>query len=152
MMRRTFEVEVRESRGRKRLSGTMVTEGRAASGGRREVFAPGSVSWPVEGVGVSVGHYAAVEIRAQAMRQRDGKITLSGDATDAVERAIEGGARYMSVEFVTIRERTTKGGVREILEAFVPRAALVRNPEYDTTAAEVRNRPQRADQRRARWL
>ena len=49
MMKYSFEVEVREAERagyEPTLRGVMLTEGRAASGGRAEVFAPGSVSWP----------------------------------------------------------------------------------------------------------
>ena len=42
---KTNKVEIRESG---MLHATILTEGRAASGGRREVFVPGSVSWPAE--------------------------------------------------------------------------------------------------------
>lgn len=37
-------------------------------------------------------------------------------------------------------ERTTRGGVREIQRALVDAAALVAEPEYDSTSAEVRGR------------
>ena len=121
----------------------MVTEGRAASGGRRELFAPGSVSWPSEGVGISIGHHAPVEVRAHATRDRAGQIEVNGDATAAIVAAIGKGLRYLSVEFLSLEERTTAGGVREILAAFVPRAALTNDPEYDTTAAEVRAKARR---------
>ena len=46
----------------------------------------------------------------------------------------------MSVEFRSVEERTTAGGVRELLRAVVDAAALVSSPEYDTTTAEVRKR------------
>ncbi len=148
----TFTVEVREaSRAgyEPTLHGIMLVEGRAASGGRRELFAPGSVTWPHDGVGITVGHHAEdVEARAHPTRQRDGRITLAARATAAIQKAVEDGAKFMSVEFLSLRERRTAGGVREILAALVPRAALVRNPEYDTTAAEVRSR----GRRRRIWL
>lgn len=147
-MKRTFEVEVRESgRGRKRLRGTMLTEGRAASGGRAEVFAPGSVSWPGDGIAILTRHYGEPEVRAQPVRDRDGRIVVQADATPAIREAVGAGRRYMSVEFHALEERTTAGGVREILRAFVTAAALTDSPEYDTTAAEVRGR-----RRRRLWL
>ena len=142
----SFEVEVRAARAGREptLYGVMLQEGRAASGGRAEVFAPGSVSWPHSGVEVTVGHRAAeVEARAHPVRRRDGRLTLAARATARVREAVEAGARFMSVEFVSLRERRTAGGVREILAALVTRAALVSSPEYDTTAAEVRSRSRR---------
>ena len=146
-MKHTFEVEVRESGGRPKLRGVMLQEGRAASGGRAEVFAPGAVSWPTEGVGILTRHHAEPEVHAQPIRHRDGRLEVIADATAAIRQAVAEGRRYMSVEFHAIRSRVTKGGVREVLEALVPRAALVADPEYDSTAAEVRSR-----KRRRVWL
>ena len=148
-MKHTFAVEVRESEpGRRpRLYGTMIREGRAASGGRAELFAPGSVLWPTEGVGIQTKHHGPVEVRAQPVRERDGRIEVRADATDGIRAAIAAGRKWLSVEFVAIRERTTKGGVREVLEAFVPRAALVSSPEYGDSTAELRSK-----KRRRVWL
>ena len=140
--RLSFEVEVREASRpgyEPTLHGIMIQEGRAASGGRREVFAPGSVEWPSQGVAVLTEHRGRMETRGQVIRQRDGRLTLTARATDAIRTAVEAGKRFMSVEFRALDERTTKGGVREVLRAFVDAAALVAAPEYDTTAAEVRS-------------
>ena len=140
-MKTSFEVEIRQADNREpELFGVMLTEGRAASGGRAEVFAPGSVSWPSEGVGISAGHDGETEVRAHPVRGRDGKLTIRARATATLRQAVENGARFMSVEFHALQERRTQGGVREILGALVERAALVPNPEYDTTAAELRNK------------
>ena len=147
--RLAFEVEVREADRagyEPSLYGTMIQEGRAASGGRREVFAPGSIEWPSSGVAILTEHRGAVEARAQPIRHRDGRLTLTARATDAIRQAVEAGRKYMSVEFHSLEERTTKGGVRELLRAFVDAAALVSSPEYDTTVAEVRTK------RRRVWL
>ena len=134
-----FEVEIREQAGREaQLYGIMLQEGRAASGGRREVFAPGALEWPSEGVGVLTEHRGRIETRGHVVRQRDGRLALTARATEGIKRAVDAGKRFMSVEFTALEERTTRGGVREILRAFAPTAALVRSPEYDTTAAEVR--------------
>ena len=140
-----FEVEIREGRPgyEPSLRGTMLTEGRAASGGRAEVFVPGSVEWPSEGVAILTEHRGTVEVRGQVVRQRDGKLTLTARATDAIKQAVAAGRKWMSVEFRALEERTTKGGVREVLRAFVPAAALVSSPEYDTTRAEVRSQKKR---------
>lgn len=146
--RTSFEVELREEDGREpSLRGVMLTEGRAASGGRREVFALGSVRWPSDGVGISVGHDGGTETRAHPVRDRSsGELRITARATRAIREAVEAGARWMSVEFVALEERETRGGVREVLSALVNRAALTASPEFDTTAAEVRTR------RRRLWL
>ena len=130
------------------LHGVIVQEGRAASGGRAEVFAPGSISWPAEGVAILTEHLGEPETRAFPHRAPNGEIRIRARATEAIKAAIAAGKRSMSVEFRALDERRTKGGIREILRAFVDAAALVENPEYDSTAAELRSRRRR---RRA-WL
>ena len=147
-MKHTFEVEIRQADRREpEIHGVILTEGRAASGGRAEVFAPGSVTWPSTGIGISAGHKGPTETRAQPIRQRNGELTIRARATAALRAAVEAGSRFMSVEFVAMEERTTAGGVREVLGAMVTRAALVASPEYDVTAAEIRNK-----QGRRWWL
>lgn len=136
-----FEIEIRQEANREpTLHGVMLTEGRAASGGRKEVFAPGSVSWPSEGVEIAPSHKAASESRAHPVRGGNGELRITARATEALRSAVQAGAKFMSVEFHALEERTTEGGVREILRCLVMRAALVSNPEYDTTAAELRNK------------
>ena len=147
-MIRGFEVEVREARpGREpTLRGVMLQEGRVASE-RREVFAPYAVAWPSTGVAILTEHRGAVETRAQVVRGRDGRLSVIGRATEAIQEAIEAGRRFLSVEFRAIDEHTTAGGVREIRRAFVDAAALVDRPEYTQTSAEVRS-----NRRRRLWL
>ncbi|MYE00866.1 MAG: hypothetical protein F4Y03_06230 [Alphaproteobacteria bacterium] len=122
------------------LRGVVLQEGRAASGGRAELFAPGSVQWPAEGIGILCEHRGAVETMAFPVRESDGRITVAVPATPAIFQAVKGGKRYLSVEFHALAEERTAAGVREIQSALVPRAALVRSPEYKQAAAEVRSR------------
>ena len=138
-------VEVREEGGE--LHGVLVQEGRAASGGRAEVFAPGSITWPADGVGILTEHRGQPETRAFPHRDQLGKISIRAQATVAIRDAISAGKKYMSVEFRSLDERVTRGGVREILSAYVAAAALVTSPEYDSSAAELRQR-----KRRRLWL
>ena len=138
-VRHSFEVEIRETEGREpALHGVMLTEGVAASE-RRELFLPGSVSWPHQGIGIAPDHRMPTESRAHPVRQRDGRLTLTARATNALKAAVEAGKRHMSVEFVSIEERTGKSGIREIVQALVVRAALTATPEYTATAAEIRS-------------
>ena len=139
-------VELREEGNE--LHGVLVQEGRAASGGRSELFAPGSISWPADGVGILTEHRGAPETRAFPHRDALGRINVRAQATAAIKDAIAAGKKFMSVEFRALEERTTKAGVREILSAYVAAAALVASPEYDVTAAEVRER----GTRRRIWL
>ena len=133
-------VELREADDGPRLVGTIIQEGRAATGGRAEVWAPGAVVWPSEGVGILTEHYGAVEVRAVPVRESDGAVRVSAPATEAMRRAFEGGRRFLSVEFHSLRETRTAGGVREIQRALVDRAAMTDRPEYHQAMAEVRER------------
>lgn len=147
-----FEVELRESQGKSTLDGVILQEGRAATGGRAELFAPDSVEWPSGGVGVLLEHRGAVQTRGQVVRERDGKLRLIAQATQAVKDAWQAGKRFMSVEFVALEERTTAAGVREVLRAFVPYATLTTVPEYDTATVEVRSRASTVEERCKVWL
>ena len=130
--------EIREAGGKFR--GVMLQEGRAASGGRREVFAPGSVEWPSRGVAILDGHRGTELARAEPIRESNGELRIEAQATAAIRAAIRAGKRFMSVEFKPLSDRVTPGGVREILRAMVDAAALVADPEYDSTKAEIRAR------------
>ena len=131
------EVELRDA-GRT-LFGVLIQEGRAGRR-RRELFAPLSIQWPAGGVGVLTEHYGRPEVLSIPERQPDGRITLQAKATDAIRAAVAAGKKYMSIEFRALAERRTAGGIREILRALVPDVALVSEPEYSQTAAEVRAR------------
>ena len=120
------------------LHGVILQEGRAASGGRAEVFVPGSVSWPTEGVRILDEHRGPALTKAFPTRDAEGRIKIRARATAAIRAAVAAGKKYMSIEFRCQEERMTKGGVREVMRAFVDAAALVANPEFDTTSAEVR--------------
>lgn len=132
-------VEVRETDSNLVLHGVAIQEGRAARR-RREVFAPGSVEWPSEGMGILTRHRGEPEARAVPRREADGRIVIRTPATDPIREAVAAGRRYMSVEFVSLAEGVTEGGIREIRRAFVPDVALVREPEYVQTEAELRRR------------
>ena len=134
------QVEIREAEGGPQLRGLMLTEGRAASGGRAEVHAPGSVTWPQDGIRIQLAHRQPAVAHAIPVREDLGRITIATPATPEIRAAVEGGRDRMSVEFHSLRERTTRGGVREVLRSLVEGVALVSVPEYDTTLAEVRQR------------
>ena len=142
----TLHVEVRQEASE--LVGVVIAEGRAASGGRREIFAPMSAQWPVEGIEILPEHRGHVETMAQPERASNGEIQIRARLTDGLRKAFESGRRWLSVEFQSLEERTVKGGVREIQRAMIRGAALVSSPEYDTATAELRTRTRR----RRRWL
>ena len=141
--RLTVAVECRASESGPVLHGTIVAEGRASTGGRAELFAPGSVVWPHDGIAIRTEHRGAEHGRAVPVREANGEIRIEARATPAVFAAVESGRRFMSVEFYPLAESRTAGGVREITRALVDGAALTNRPEYGQTAAEVRSRSSR---------
>ena len=58
-------VEVREADDGPKLRGTILQEGRAAQGGRAEVFAPGSVVWASGGIAL-LGEHRGAELARRA--------------------------------------------------------------------------------------
>ena len=133
-------VELREVNGVKHLHGVMLQEGRAAAGGRRELFAPGAVTWPAEGVAILTEHRGRPEVRTTPTREANGEIRIAAPATPAIVAAVQSGKRSMSVEFRALTETTTASGVREIERAVVNAAALTTRPEYGQTSAEIRRK------------
>ena len=136
----TTEIEFRESDTGPRLTGTIVPEGRAARAGRAELWAPGSASWGSDGIALRAEHRGAELGRAQPVRHANGEITISTPATPELRSAFAAGRKYLSVEFHSLSEVRTAGGVRELQRAFIEAAALVPNPEYGGTEAEVRSK------------
>lgn len=145
-------VEVRsDQRGGPRLHGVMIQEGRAGDT-LAEVFAPGSVLWPSDGVRISIEHDGFTEVVGHPFRTADGEIRISAPATPAIEAAVAAGKQHMSVSFHALESRTTESGIREITRAIVPRAALTDHPVYMTTKAEIRSTQDRLEYKRRLWL
>lgn len=134
-------VECRASDAGPMLRATIIQEGRAATGGRAEVFAPGAMHWPDDGIAIRTVHLGPEVARAVPTREANGEIRIETPASSEIMRAVEqDGKRYASVEFHGEREHRTRGGVREIQRAMLTGAALVARPEYDMARAEVRAR------------
>ena len=149
-MKHHVPVEIRESREGPRLHATVIQEGRAAAGGRRELFTPFSVLWPDNGIAIRTVHRGPTQVRAMPVRSPNGELRIAAKANPEIVAAVADGKVGMSVEFRSLREQTTKAGVREITRAFVDGAALVRSPEYAQGVAEVRERQE--DEGAYRWL
>ena len=130
-------VECRASESGPTLHGVALTEGRAARGGRAELFAVGACCWPEGGVNVLLVHHGAPEARATAERV-GAEIRISAPATPAIFAAVQAGAKWLSVEFHSVQETRTAGGVREIERAVLTGCCLTDDPEYHQTSAEVR--------------
>ena len=144
-VREQRHIEVRASANE--LHGVLIQEGRQASGGRRESFAPGSIEW-AGGVDILTEHLGKPETRVTPERKADGQITFAAPLTPALREAWDAGKRYMSVEFHALEERTVASGAREVLRALVLAGAMVNKPEYDTAVAELRGESRK---RRRRW-
>ncbi len=140
----TVAVECRAATDGPRLDGVLVQEGRAATGGRAELFAPGAVIWPARGIAIRGEHLGAEIGRAIPERTANGEIRISTAAGPAILAAVEQrNRRFLSVEFYPISEHRTPAGVREITRALVDGAALTDRPEYAQARAEVRERGRR---------
>ena len=138
-----FSVECRASADGPMLHGVVLQEGRAATGGRAEVFAPLSTDWPAASIAIMTEHRGTVETRAVPERADNGEIRIAAKATPTIFQAVNAGKRYMSVGFHAQEAVRTRGGVREIRRALITGAALTNDPEYEQTAAEVRTRKAR---------
>ena len=132
-------VELRDAEEGPMLRGTVLQEGRAAQGGRAELFSPLSVVWPSTGIRVLSEHRGDQLALAVPTRDIDGSLQISTPATPAILEAFAT-RKFFSVEFHAIQEVRTKGGVREITRALVEAAALCADPEYVQSVAEVRTR------------
>ena len=141
------EIEIREAADGRRLVGTILQEGRAASV-RAEIFCPGALVWGADGIAIRTAHRGAEVARAMPTRGPDGSITISAIATPEIRAAFASGKRYLSLEFQSLAEIRTVANIREIQKAFIGAAALVRDPEYLQARAEVRERASR----RRPWL
>ena len=135
-------VEIREATDGPVLHGVVLQEGRAAQGGRAEVFSPQSVIWPSTGIALLGEHHGPELARAIPTRAANGEIRIAAHATPEILAAYET-RKFFSVEFHALREIRTTAGVREIQRALLDGAALVASPEYPQAVAEVRARSRR---------
>ena len=133
-------VRIREAKGTKRLVGVIIAEGRAARGGRSELFTPGSISWPDSGISINVEHRGPVIGTAHPSRHPSGEIRISTPATKEMIRAVEAGKNGLSIEFAGLKRNVTKGGVTEWTRAYVDVASIVARPEYHQGVAKIRSR------------
>ena len=146
------ELEIRASDSGPRIRATLIQEGRASTGSRRELFTPGAVQWAAEGVELRTEHLGKAETRAVPSREADGRIIIDAPATPALFAAVHAGKRFASVEFFALEERTTPTGVREVLRALVSGATVTDRPEYDSTSAELRERRSDLERKARVWL
>ena len=81
-------------------------------------------------------------------RTDDGMIQFEIDSTPEL-RARMDEAAGLSIEFVSLEEKRTAGGVREIQSALITGVAFTPKPEYEQAKAELRESKRRMIKR---WL
>ena len=146
-------IECRESEGCPGLiDGVLIETGRVA-GDKAEVFAPGSIAWPNNGISLLAEHLGRRVLRFQPVQ--DGNVLRireklpDTDLGREVAREIRSGNKTeLSIEFFS-REEAKVAGVREIRHALVDCVALVGTGSYGAQA-KVTLREQRS-RRRRRW-
>ena len=145
----TFGCEIRFSEDESgkspgRLTGTLLTYGERAAD-RPEVFAPGSLKWPEDGIVINRQHDRKSPIvrvvpfvEGNAVKL-DAPLPNTRAGQDAAEEIRSGLFRGLSVEF-NARAEGRRGNVREIRSADVRRAGLVDDPSYTGSTVAVREK------------
>ena len=150
-----FSVELRddEQRGPGRLVGTLLRYNERAKD-RPELFEPGSLSWPKDGIVLNRQHERRSPIlrfvpRVEGTEVRiDETLPDTQAGRDAAAEIRAGLFRGLSIEFKAVRQRIV-GGVRRIAEAVLGGAGLVDNPSY-ATSVEIRKKKSSGDLRK--WV
>lgn len=137
-----------------RLTGTLLTyEARAHD--RPEMFTRGSLEWPEKGIVITRQHdrnapiVRAVPFLVGDEVRIDVALPDTSAGRDAATDVREGLFTGLSVEFRSVKEGR-RGGLREIRQAFAPRAGLVDSPSYSGSVVQVRERGEGG--RRRVWL
>ena len=140
-------LEIRESDDGAHLNGIIVQEGRAGTA-RKELFTPGSLVWPAEGIPIRDTHLKGEVGRAVPTRHPGGEIRIRLKATPEIRSAYESGKKFLSAEMFVMHESRAAGNIREIESAMLAGAAMVSSPEYKQATAEIRTKPKRL----SKWL
>ena len=125
------------------ISGQFLPIGRIASD-RREVFTPGSVLFPSDGVKLLISHGGEVIMMFEPIVVEDGYnveavLPSSPSGIQAAELVRTGTRSALSVEFRCL-EAEIVSQVREVRSALVEAAALVPSGAYEQARAELRGR------------
>ena len=136
-----------------RIQGVILPLGRVAND-RKEVFTPGSIHWPAEGVKLLAEHRGREVMRFTPV-ERDGELRIDAALPDtAIGREVADDVRSgrragLSIEFHALADAVVQT-VREIRSALVTGAAIVQSGAYNQARAEVR---EKTDHRRVlTWL
>ena len=130
-----------------RIVGTILETGRVASD-RAEVFTPGSVTFPSNGLKLLAEHRGRMVMRVQpeiagSEIRIDARLPDNALGREVASEIRAGRRRGLSIEFVSTNEARV-AGVREIRSALVDAAAVVTSPAYTQARAEIRQRRRRA--------
>ena len=138
-------VELREVEGKPRLVGVLMPFNTEAAD-RRELFEPGSLSWPdPSGIVLNRQHSRAAPIMRIIPIESDGNLVVDSPlpdtsaGRDALAEIRSGLFKGLSVEFRAVRQSIV-GGVRKISEAILTGAALCDSPAYSAATVEARAR------------
>ena len=136
------KAELREVEGVTRLVGVLMSYGERAQD-RAEVFEPGSLSWPADGVVLNRQHSRASPILRFAPVESGGKLTVDAEipdttaGRDALAEIRSGLFRGLSIEFRAVKQSIV-GGIRRISKAILTGAALVDAGSYSDATVEAR--------------
>ena len=138
-------VEIREDDGSPgRITGTLLNYGERA-GDRAEVFEPGSLEWPADGVVLRRQHNRAAPVMRVTPEARGAAVVIDAPlpdtaaGRDAAREVRSGLLTGLSVEFRAALQ-SYAGGVRRIKRALLTGAGLVDAPSYRGSRVEVRGR------------
>ena len=130
----------RESAGR--LVGTLLRYNEVAED-RREVFAPGALTWPEDGILINVMHerksplLRAIPFQDGDAVKIDARVPSTAAGRDAITNIREGVYTGLSIEFHS-RAEGRRGPLREIRQAFLGAAAMVDTAAYGGSKVEIR--------------
>ena len=125
------------------LAGMILPVGRVASD-RKEIFVPGSATFPDGGVRLLLEHEGREIMTVAPTVAMDGYsieaiLPSSPEGIEAAELVQSGKRSSLSVEFEAIEEERVSE-VREVRRALISAAALVPSGAYEQARAELRGR------------
>ena len=147
-------VEIREVEGKPRLVGILMPYGERAQD-RAEVFEPGSLSWPDDGVVLRRQHVRESPIMRIVPVEVEGRLTVDAPipdtaaGRDCASELRSGLFRGLSVEFRATAQNIV-GGIRRISKAVLTGAGLVDEGSFAGATVEARAKAERDRDRHTR--
>ena len=150
-------IEVREVEGKpSRLVGTLMPYGQVAQD-RAELFEPGSLSWPSDGVVLRRQHERSQPILRFTPVEVEGRLTVDAEIPDTTagrDTLAELSGPHplfkgLSVEFRAVRQSIVSG-IRRISAGVLVGAGLVDSPAFSGATVEARAKAEK-EKEWARW-